>query len=168
MVGYSHERYDQLLAQTIEKIKQLGRLKGGEYAGDDDRLANFRHGGERIKIPMETTWWVYANKHWDAITQFVQDIQTGKKRERLEGLAGRADDLIVYLLLFKAMIDEREQGETISLDTKHVQWNTTKEELKMIGIALGRRGDSIRSSSDEMRMAEPWYDLEKKIMALVG
>src|ERR1700677_3903425 len=110
MVGYSHERYGALLQSTITKIIELSKLKGGEYAGDDDQLANFRRGGERIKIPMEVTWWVYANKHWDAITQFVQDVQTGKKRDRLQSLHGRADDLIVYLLLFKAMIDEREQG----------------------------------------------------------
>lgn len=114
MAGYSHERYNELIQSTVAKITQLSKLKGGEYAGDDDRLANFRRGGERLSIPMETTWWVYANKHWDAITQFIQDIQTGKKRQRLESLAGRADDMIVYLLLFKAMLDEREQGETIS------------------------------------------------------
>lgn len=167
-MNYSHERYNQLIAETVEKIKQLSILKGGEYAGDHDRLANFRRGGERIAIPMETTWWVYANKHWDAITQFVQDLNWGKKRERMESLAGRADDLIVYLILFKAMLEEREQNEAASPSTVHTCLNTTKEELEMIGVALVRQGDSVLSSSGEIRMAEPWYELQQKITALVG
>jgi hypothetical protein len=60
---------------------------------------------------MELVWRIYAGKHWDAISQYIKDIQTGKERHRLESLSGRADDLIVYLLLFKAMLMEREYAE---------------------------------------------------------
>jgi hypothetical protein len=175
-MNYSHERYNQLVAETVDKIKQLSVLKGGEYAGDHDRLANFRRGGERIAIPMETTWWVYANKHWDAITQFVQDLNWGKKRERMESLAGRADDLIVYLILFKAMLEEREDQEKLrSACSKEggapavveTKLDTSKDELQMIVTALGRQGDSMLSRSGEMRMADPWYELQSKIAALI-
>lgn len=106
--SFTHARYDSLVNQTVSNIKQLSTLKGGEYAGDDDRLANFRRNGLALGIPMEITWAVYAGKHWDAIQQYCQDLNKGKTRERMESIAGRADDLIVYLILFKAMVEERE------------------------------------------------------------
>lgn len=104
---FTHSEYEKLLADTIASITKLGLLKGGEYSGDLDRLLNFRRNGRDCALPMETIWRVYAGKHWDAITQYVKDLQSGTTRERLEGLEGRADDLIVYLILFKAMLIER-------------------------------------------------------------
>lgn len=102
-----HNTYDKLLTETWERIVELGKKKGGEYAGDRDRLENFKRNGERLNLPMEVIWAVYAGKHWDAITQYCVDTHTGTKRERMEGLSGRCDDLIVYLILFKAMLQER-------------------------------------------------------------
>jgi hypothetical protein len=104
---YDHSRYDELVKQTVEMIVKLGKEKGGEYAGDSDRLANFRRNGAALELPMETIWRVYAGKHWDAVTQYIVDIQQGKTRPRMESIGGRIDDLIVYLILFKAMVDER-------------------------------------------------------------
>jgi len=106
----SHELFDQIVGETIEQIRILSKVKGGEYAGDDDRLANFRRNAKNAGVEMETCWAIYAGKHWDSITQYVQDLQTGKVRERSEPMAGRADDLIVYLLLFKQMLREREMN----------------------------------------------------------
>lgn len=106
-MNYSHERFNALIDSTVAELRKLSELKGGEYAGDSDRLANFRRNGANLGVPMELVWAVYAGKHWDAIQQYVQDLNTGKQRERLEGIEGRVDDLIVYLMLFKAMTDER-------------------------------------------------------------
>jgi len=105
--GYSHEAYAKLVEQTVEQIETLSRLKGGEYAGDTDRLANFRRNAAALGLNLEDVWAVYAGKHWDAIQQYVRDVRTGKKRERLESIAGRADDLIVYCILFKAILEDR-------------------------------------------------------------
>ncbi len=106
---FSHAEYDSLVSSTIEQVKKLGSLKGGENAGDDDRLANFRRNGLDLGLPMEVIWRVYAVKHWDAIGQYIKDILHGKNRERMESLTGRVDDLIVYALLLKAMLVERER-----------------------------------------------------------
>jgi hypothetical protein len=103
---FSQKKYDALVQETIEQVQQLSSLKGGEYGGDSDRLANFRRNAERLSVNMETVWGVYAAKHWDAIQQFITDRNNGKVRKRLESLAGRADDLIVYLILFKAILAE--------------------------------------------------------------
>lgn len=109
--------YALLVKQTVDQINKLSTLKGGEYAGDDDRLANFRRNGERLGLPMETIWAVYAAKHWDAVMQFIQDQNTGKTRERMEPLEGRLDDIIVYCILFKAMLKERANAHAEAIRT---------------------------------------------------
>jgi len=95
-----------LIEATFKQALELCQLKGGEYSGDKDALANFRRNGQDCDLPMETIWRVYAGKHWDAVTQYVKDKQQGVQRTRLESIEGRVDDLIVYLILFKAMLTE--------------------------------------------------------------
>ena len=107
---FSIPLYGKMVARTFKEVERLGIVKGGEYAGDEDRLANFRRNAEATGVTMEAVWRVYAGKHWDAISQFVSDVQAGKTRIRAESLEGRVDDMIVYLLLFKAMLVEREAG----------------------------------------------------------
>lgn len=110
MLKFSHADFDALVKDTTQKINELSTLKGGEYAGDDDRLANFRRNGLDQELPMETIWRIYAAKHWDAVGQYIKDLRIGKTRTRMESISGRADDLIVYLILFKAMIEEQENA----------------------------------------------------------
>lgn len=108
---YSHERFNHLVAETVQQINKLSELKGGEYAGDDDRLANFRRNADALGLSMESVWAVYCAKHWDAVMQYVQDLNAGKTRTRLESLSSRCDDIIVYMILFKAMLDESESAQ---------------------------------------------------------
>lgn len=104
---YSHSNYDRLVQQTVDTIRELSNLKGGEYAGDIDRLANFRRNAKALGLANEQIWAVYAAKHWDAVMQYIKDLGENKERKRLESIAGRADDLIVYLILFKAILEDR-------------------------------------------------------------
>jgi hypothetical protein len=110
VITFTHEEYNRIITDTLTEMKKLGDLKGGEYAGDTDRLANFRRNGLNMGLPMETIWGVYAAKHWDAIMQYIQDLNTGKTRPRLESIEGRVDDLLVYLILFKCMLVERNRA----------------------------------------------------------
>jgi hypothetical protein len=105
---FSHAQYDVLLRDTIAEMGKLSTLKGGEYAGDQDRLANFRRNAKALGMEMEQVWAVYCAKHWDAIMQYIRDLGEGKTRPRMESITGRADDIIVYLTLFKAMVYERD------------------------------------------------------------
>jgi len=108
------QRYDdEIVKPTVEKIIALGVQKGGEYAGDVDRLANFRRNAAAWGVTMEQCWGIYTSKHWDAIKQYVEDLAQGKSRVRAEPLDGRVDDMIVYLLLFKAMLLEHRDAEVV-------------------------------------------------------
>jgi hypothetical protein len=122
---YSHERYAALLEYVSGEIQKLAKLKGGEYAGDIDRLANFRRNGENLELPMEAIWGVYVAKHYDAIGQYIRDKVNGTHRDRLEPIAGRAMDIIVYMTLFIAMVDEDIPMKEI--DDILLEWATAKE-----------------------------------------
>ena len=103
------KRYNEIVKDTITQLKALGELKGREYAGTGDRLGNFRRHANATGLPMETIWRIYAAKDWDALMQYEQDMRAGITGiKRLETLASRCDDIIVYLLLFKCMLEERE------------------------------------------------------------
>ena len=107
-MNYPPKRFDALIDTTVAEIKKLSTVKGGEYAiVEADRLSNFRKQAEEMGVPMELIWKVYAQKHWDSVSTFVADLVAGRQRARSEPIEGRADDLIVYLILFKAMCDER-------------------------------------------------------------
>lgn len=104
---FTHDAWNKMIEEIFDEVRHLAKAKGGEYSGDVDRLLNFRRNGRALDLPMETIWAVYAAKHWDAIQQYVKDLRTGKERERLEPITGRIKDLIVYLLLLEAMVEER-------------------------------------------------------------
>lgn len=135
--SFSHERYNQILSETIKEIQKLGALKGGEYAGDNDRLANFRRIGLDQELPMATIWRVYAGKHWDAVSQYIKDERQGKSRKRLEGIQGRIDDLLVYLILLKCIVEEGEL-ETANMTATEVSRRDPRTEP---GYKVGPYGE---------------------------
>lgn len=113
MSNFSHARFEELLNSTVDMVRKLAEQKGGEYAGDTDRLANFRRNGAALGLEMEQIWAVYAGKHWDAVQQYIKDIGEKRQRPRMESIEGRVDDLIVYLVLFKAILDERNPSQVL-------------------------------------------------------
>lgn len=129
---------DNLMKNTLYKALELRQKKGAEYAGNqaDDALANFRRNSLDAGVSMETCWRIYAGKHWDAISQYVRDANVGNfSRDRMEPIEGRVDDLIVYLILLKAMIierrDEREDNlpQTPSNPNDLNPWRTENKTL---------------------------------------
>lgn len=92
-------------------MKILREKKGAEYAGThvDDCLANFKRNAIDCGLSMEQIWRVYAGKHWDAVNQYIRDTSVGTVRDNMEPIDGRIDDLLVYLMLLKAMVIERRE-----------------------------------------------------------
>jgi hypothetical protein len=101
------EEFNRLIFEpTVEKMRELSRVKGGEYSGDADRLANFKRNAAALGLDPLQVWAVYAAKHWDSLMTYLQDIQTNTMRPRTESIEGRADDLLVYLMLFKGLLHD--------------------------------------------------------------
>lgn len=125
---FPNSKLSELMDETFNKAIELRVKKGAEYAADhvDDSLANFRRNAKDTSVSMEVCWRIYAGKHWDAINQYVRDADKSYfTRERMEPIEGRIDDLIVYLILFKAMIIER-------IETRHPAYLVTGKKVKKL------------------------------------
>ena len=103
--------FEAIVRETLTTVLKLGKVKGSEYSGDDDRLLNFRRNGRKLRVPAELVLMVYAGKHWDSLVQYAADIAEGKQRERSEPIEGRIDDLILYMLLYKCMYREKHRQD---------------------------------------------------------
>lgn len=100
--------FNKLVEDTIAATAQLLVVKGGEYAGSDDRLGNFKRGAELTGCTPLQVAFVYMSKRYDAVATAIRDQATGNERPRSEPIGGRLDDLINYCLLVKALFAEAE------------------------------------------------------------
>lgn len=96
-------QFASLMEMTFTELKNIVNTKGREYSGDHDRLRNFKDGAVRIGTDPRTVLWVYMDKHYCSITQYIQDAQKGVKRDLSEPIEGRIADMILYLLLLKGL-----------------------------------------------------------------
>lgn len=113
---FSNAQWAKLLDSTFSELSRLAKTKGEEYSGTVDRLANFRRGALALGLTKEQVLMVYAGKHWDAIQTYVKEQAdpSGTSRVLSEPISGRVDDLLVYLLLFKAMLEESRERSVIA------------------------------------------------------
>lgn len=137
---YAVERYNAMVDKTFEEIVRLGKEKGGEYAADHDRLDNFRRNAAANGTTVEQCWGIYAGKHWDALQTFIRDRANGVSRVRTEKLSGRVDDLIVYLLLFKARLEEIDEDVAAAAAAS----NPLPGGSLLLGKRPGVKGNEVR------------------------
>ena len=97
----STEFEDRYLKSTLERLIDLTRTKGREYANSDDQLANFKRLGEQLGLSPEKVIMVYLTKHLDSINSYVRNPE----QDLSEPIDGRIDDAILYLILLKASIN---------------------------------------------------------------
>jgi hypothetical protein len=91
----------EVFEQEIMALREAGQK---EYAHDvDNAFANFERAAEDLGLDRKMVLWVFAMKHRDGIASFLQ----GHRSQR-ENVRGRINDLIVYLLILRGMIEEEE------------------------------------------------------------
>lgn len=105
------DTFNLIVQETYTDSARLLLVKGGEYSGEEDRLANFKRGARLSGASPEQVCLIYLAKHYDAIATFVRDRAAGTARERSEPIEGRLDDLINYCILMKALLREDEEGK---------------------------------------------------------
>ncbi len=73
-----------------------------EYAHDEaNALANFERLAFDLQLAREKVLWVYLKKHLDGVLAWIN----GHRSQR-ENVRGRIVDIIVYLILLWALIDD--------------------------------------------------------------
>ena len=91
-----------VMSRVFAECSALREAGQKEYAHDEDNaFANFERVAERLGISREMALLVYAEKYWDGIASYVK----GHKSQR-DSVKGRLNDMIVYLCLLRAMVEE--------------------------------------------------------------
>ncbi len=97
--------FQVLIRTTMQTMLDLTATKGEEYANSNaDQHANFKRLAEEMGINPEQVLNVYLSKHLDGIKSF---IRTNKVYS--EPVEGRIDDAILYLILLKGLLVDREK-----------------------------------------------------------
>ena len=106
----NQEDFANQVNDIMEHCHELLVVKGGEYAGSEDRLANFKRGAALTGCTPLQCLFVYMSKHYDAVATYIRDEASGKLRPRSEPIDGRFNDLINYCILAQALIEEQKKG----------------------------------------------------------
>lgn len=70
----NREQFDNIVNETIKSTGALLIAKGAEYAGDADRLANFKRNAEKQGTTPLQIWKQYIGKHIDSLDTYFKRI----------------------------------------------------------------------------------------------
>lgn len=97
--------YD-LMNKIFEEAKVIAKAKGADYTkGSSDALANFKEGGKALNIAPEKVAWIFMNKHYQAITNYIRT----EGQSESEPISERIKDMINYLVLLQGLIVEKKE-----------------------------------------------------------
>ena len=100
----TNKEFADLMQATFEACAAISKAKGADYTkGSMDALANFKEGGKDIDIDPVKVCWIFMNKHYQAITNYVKI--TGQSES--EPISESIKDMINYLVLFFGLIVEK-------------------------------------------------------------
>lgn len=95
------KRFYKLTDKLILDCMEIMRSKGTAYSGLEDKLGNFKRVAKTLALNPRQVWYVYFAKHLDALSAFLR----GEYRDS-EPIGGRIKDLINYLFLLHALLNE--------------------------------------------------------------
>lgn len=86
------------VSSLLAECREIRELKGADYSGDRDPLANFTSGAATFGVPPRVVLGIYLSKHLAAVNAYVKDGHV-----QSEPIRGRIVDAINYLLLLNYM-----------------------------------------------------------------
>lgn len=89
---------NEVVGPIVADVQTIFATKGLDYAGDTDRLANFRRIGLRLGMSPKTVCLVYMMKHLDAL---ITDASTGKIKG--EPVSDKLRDIVAYSMLYAGL-----------------------------------------------------------------
>jgi hypothetical protein len=97
----NRDEFQERMRAQFQTLLDLNSTKGHDYAGDEDALANFKRHAVELGVSPLVIWAVYASKHWDAVLTYIRDGAV-----KSEPVEGRISDLLLYLHLLAALVEE--------------------------------------------------------------
>ncbi len=154
----NQKEFEELCQQIQRDTTDILILKGREYAGSADRLANFKRNAELSGVDPLTVLHVYMAKHWDSFSTYVRDMQAKQPRELSEPIEGRLHDLINYAVLAVALIQDKPKEDPYALAV----W------LFLEGVTDGQLVSGSEAEAVWRAFHSPWepaYYAGKRILA---
>lgn len=103
----TNKDFYELMQSVFEKCAAISKAKGHDYTkGSSDALANFKEAGKDIGVGPIPVCWIFMNKHYQAITNYVKS----NGQSESEPISERIKDLINYLVLLQALINESNEN----------------------------------------------------------
>lgn len=110
------EKY--ILEPTHRDLLELCRTKGVEYAGTEDKLANFKKTAVECGLDPMQVLYIFMNKHYNAIQSYVRN-----KKVFSEPIVGRIRDCQLYLALLEGLVLEENGRQTGELSMNLIDFN---------------------------------------------
>ena len=107
----TNKRFDEVVNNTIEHIKDVLLIKSKEYQRNQDPFHNFNEGSKRSGLIREKVLDGMLLKHEISIADMTNDLEKGIL-PKIETVEEKFGDNLIYLILKKAsIIDKIEQYE---------------------------------------------------------
>lgn len=116
----NNKKFNEVLERRIELIREVLKQKGHEYAGDEDRLHNFKRAAEIDETTPEAALKGMWLKQLVSVLDIVKKITEENKKVGLNFVVSpdhldmpqklideKLGDAINYLILLEALIKER-------------------------------------------------------------
>lgn len=101
----TNKEFSELMDSIFVDCAKISKAKGADYTkGSEDALANFKEAGKGVEVHPMDVCWIFMNKHYQAITNYVKT----KGQSESEPVSERIKDLINYLVLLQGLIKENE------------------------------------------------------------
>jgi hypothetical protein len=92
--------FEEFVLEVMHKdLLELCRTKGVEYAGTEDKLANFKKTAAECGLDPMQVLYIFMNKHYSAIQAYIKN-----KKVYSEPITGRIRDCQLYLALLEGLI----------------------------------------------------------------
>ena len=102
----TEERFEQLVDETLNQIKETLIVKGKEYRRNNNPFHNFEEGSKRSGLIREKVLDGMLLKHEISIADMTNDLTEGKL-PKIETVEEKFGDNLIYLILKKASIIDK-------------------------------------------------------------
>ena len=107
----TENRFEQIVDETLNQIKETLIVKGKEYRRNNNPFHNFDEGSKRSGLIREKVLDGMLLKHEISIADITNDLTEGKL-PKIETIEEKFGDNLIYLILKKAsIIDKIEEYE---------------------------------------------------------
>jgi hypothetical protein len=128
--------------QLLKEAHDIALAKGKDYAGNSDVNANFKQGAENVGTSKYVIWHVYADKHFSAVRSGIK-ANPNRPEVASEPLRGRIIDLINYLILLGAMLEEDQQIQQTQLIVEVSPPRLPHRQTKQLHSRSSRDGSAL-------------------------